>query len=121
MKLTSRLLKSKGACTEQVDLFRELGGDKVPITLALVEEHASKFDWNWAARHLLSEAYWAEYEHVQRSAWAEYERVKGLAWAEYERVTGPALAEYEHVRRLAWAEYERACAKTFWQLWEKEN
>ncbi len=107
LKITSRLLRSKGACAEQVAVFKELGGDKKELTRALFLKHAGKFDLDWAANNLLSPTQKAEYERVARPAWAEYERVTGPAWAEYERVTGPALAKYTRVAGPALVEYER--------------
>ena len=108
MRITSEFLRSKGACENQVKLFESLSGDSLELTEALCVEHANKFDWEWAARNLLSDA-----------AWAEYERVCAPARAEYVRVRDAARAEYERVRDPAWAEYERVCAATFFKLWNK--
>ena len=131
-KLTSRKLKLLGACSSQIALFKELGRDTKEITLALCVKHASQFDWNWAAKHLLSPPALAEYERVKAPALAEYkrveapalakyERVEAPALAEYKRVEAPALAEYERVKAPALAEYERMQARTFWMLYQKEN
>ena len=109
-KLTSRKLELLRACSSQVALFKELGGDTKEITTALCIKYADQFDWNWAARHLLSPPAWAEYERVRAPAWAEYKRVEAPVWAEYKRVEAPALAEYKRVN-----------AKTFWTLYQKEN
>ena len=79
--LTLTALKKKGACSEQVALFRKMFGRSVEITEALCVEHASVFSWGWAARNLL-----------MAPAWAEYDRVTAPARAEYERVAAPALA-----------------------------
>lgn len=45
--LTLATLKSKGACVEQVALFRKMFGKSVQITEALCVEHASAFSWGW--------------------------------------------------------------------------
>ena len=103
-----RLLKASrlvelGACSSQVEKFRELWGDQVYVTVPRMVAVADKFDWNWGARRLLSVPAWAEYKRVHAAAWAEYKRVHAPALAEYERVRAPALAEYERVRAAAWA------------------
>ena len=90
-KITSRLLKLKGACSEQVELFKSLGGDTKPLTLELCLEHADKFDWSWAAQYLLSPAAYAEYDRVRAAAYAEYDRVRAAARAEYDRVAAAAF------------------------------
>ena len=89
-RITARMLQSKGACAEQVETFRRLWPRGVVPTEALAIEHASTFDFQWAATNLLG-----------GPALAECERVCGPALAEYERVRGPALAEYKRVRGLA--------------------
>ena len=140
--MTSRKLRLAGACSEQIALFKALGGDKKKITAKLCAAHASQFDWNWAARYLLSPEKHAEYERIITQAWAEYrciiapawaeyrriyalalaeyERTTAPAWAEYERTTAPARAEYERIRDTAWAEYQRTTAVTFWKLYSAQ-
>ena len=73
--MTSRTLKlqtliDKGACTEQVDLFRASFGEVVEVTESRCAEHACAFAWDWASRCLLSASAEAEYERVRASAWA---------------------------------------------------
>ena len=101
--LELQTLVNNGACAEQVRLFREKFGESVFVTEDLCVSVAREFDFNWAARHLLSPAALDEYERVTAPAWAEYERVKASARAEYERVTAPALAEYERATAAAFA------------------
>jgi hypothetical protein len=121
IKITSRLLKSKRACAEQVALFKELGGDTKLLTKELFLTHVSKFNIQWAVNNLLTSAQRAEYKRVSGPAVAEYERVRGLAYAEYERVSGPAVAEYKRVRGLAWAEYERVSGLALWNALNLEE
>ena len=64
MKITKRLLQSKGACTSQVVLFAETFPHGTEITEAVCLSVADKFDWNWAAQNLLSPESYAEYERV---------------------------------------------------------
>ena len=91
MKLYARDLQAAKACPEQVALFRAHFGDGGTVTLAKVRKAALLFNWDWAARFLLSPA-----------SRAEYARVKVLARAEYDSVTVPAWVEYERVRASAW-------------------
>ncbi len=119
--LELQTLVNNGACAEQVKLFREKFGESVLVTEDLCVSVAREFYFDWAAKHLLSPAAWAEYERAVVSARAEYERIKApalyeykcvvaLAWAEYERVTESARAEQKHVTESAQAEYKRVAA-----------
>ena len=68
MKLTAKELESKGACASQVALFRSLFGEEVEITEELCAEHASAFDFDWAARNLLTAAALVEYGKIMAAA-----------------------------------------------------
>ena len=95
--LTRKDLRAADACDKQVKLFEQHFGDGGTVTLAKVRKVASLFDWNWAARYLLSPA--------RR---AECNRVTASAWAEYDRVIAPARAEYERAKASAWfAEWKK--------------
>ncbi len=91
--LTLQTLIDKGACSEQVELFRATFGESVRVTQRLCVSVADAFSWPWAARHLLSAPASAEYERVTAPAWAEYKRVTAAARAEYERVTARTFAK----------------------------
>jgi hypothetical protein len=119
-RITSELLRRRGACRSQVELFIALGGDSLELTEALCLEHAEKFNFYWAANHLLTSGALVEYEHVRRGAQAKYEHIQQSAWAEYEHIRQAALmarADYLHVQPTAWAEYQRACASAFFRAW----
>lgn len=90
--LTLTTLKKKGACKEQVVLFRELFGKSVEITEALCVEHAAAFSWRWAANNLLTAAAMAEYDRMKAAAEVKYLRVAAAAEVEYKRVTAAAWA-----------------------------
>jgi hypothetical protein len=84
--MKSRILKVKqleeaSACSDRVDLFKELFGDEVKVTVSLAKKHYNKFDWDWAANYLLSVPARAEYKKVIASARAEYKKVIASAWA----------------------------------------
>jgi len=103
MKLTAEMLRKKGACDEQVELFVELFGESANVTQKLAMTHATKFDWDWAAKKLLSRAKYTEYCKVCGPAWAEYRKARDAAWAEFDKVCDAARAEYDNVRGPAWA------------------
>ena len=120
MKLHIQTLIDKGACSNQVELFRAMFGESVNVTQELCVSVADKFDFEWTALQLLTPTAQAEYERVRAQAWAEYERVEAPVRAKYERVEAPARAEYERVRASAWAEKERVMASTFAELYNAE-
>jgi cell division septum initiation protein DivIVA len=101
-KLTTQDLQRAKACRSQIDLFREHFGEGGTVTLVKVRKVAHLFNWDWAARRLLSHSASAEYERVTASAQAEYDRLSAPAWAEYDRVRASALAEYDRVTASAW-------------------
>ena len=119
--LTIKDLRAADACEKQVKLFEQHFGDGGTVTLAKVRKVASLFDWNWAARYLLSPARRAEYERIVAPALAKYERVGVSATAEYERIVAPAWAEYERIVAPAWAEYERVRASAWFAGWKKDH
>ena len=121
MKLYARDLQAAKACPEQVALFRAHFGDGGTVTLAKVRKVAPLFNWDWAARFLLSPASWAEYERVKVLARAEYDSVTVPAWAQYERVMGSALAERERVTVPGWAQYERVRALAWFSGWKRDQ
>ena len=119
--LTLQTLIDKGACSKQVELFRVRFGKSVHVTQRLCVSVADAFDWNWAARHLLSKPARAECRRVTAPARAEYERVRAAALAEYKRVTAATRAEYERVTAAAWAEYDRVAARTFAKFYNEDK
>jgi hypothetical protein len=110
MRITSKLLKRKRACREQVALFEKLFPNGVEVTEAICVAHADKFNFHWAAENLLSAPALAEYERIEAPAWAEYMRSLAAAWDEYGRSLAAAWDEYGRSRAAAWAEYGRSRA-----------
>ena len=106
-ELKLQTLIDRGACADQVALFRAKFGESVDVTHELCASVASEFDFCWAARNLLPPAAYAEYARVRAPAYAKYKRVTAPAYAKYKRVTAPDYAEYKRVTDAAYAEYER--------------
>ena len=91
-ELKLQTLIDRGACADQVALFRAKFGESVDVTSELCESVASVFDFEWAARNLLPPAAYAERERVMAPAYAEYKRVRDAAYAEYMRVIAREFA-----------------------------
>ena len=82
MKITLKQLADAKACREQRELFARTFGKSVEVTRELCVSVADKFDFEWAATHLLSAQALAEYKRDKAAAWAEYERAKVQAFAD---------------------------------------
>ena len=108
--ITYRMLKAKGACYTQVELFKKTFPEGAKLSVELAVSVASKFDFDWAARNLLSEASRAAYEEAVAPLWAAYEEAVAPLWAAYKEAKAPL-----------WAAYEEAKAKLFAELYIKEN
>ncbi len=124
--ITAKQLEAMKACEKQIRIFREKFGESVSFTSEAEAKEtaaifAAVFDFDWAAKNMLREEAWAEYERATGAALAEYERATGPALAEYERATGPAWAEYKRATGAARAEYERATGAAFASaFWKQE-
>ncbi len=94
MKIHLQTLIDNGACASQTDLFRKMFGDSVNVTQKLCVSVADKFDFGWAADHLLTSPERAEYERITAPAWADYQRARAAAQADFERIRAAALADY---------------------------
>ena len=88
-KITLAQLTAANACAEALAHFQATVGAEVEITEALAVEQAARWDWDWAARHLLS----AQHERVYQEAKAPYERAYEEARAQHERVYREAKAQ----------------------------
>lgn len=71
IRISGRMLQAKGACKDQRDLFNATFGASVIVTPTVFDEHASKFNWDWAAENLLSALARAEYDRVRAPTFAK--------------------------------------------------
>ena len=117
MKLKLENLVKLRACWQALDLFENLFGKEVELTLDLCLEHGPKFDMDWAAENLLKPEARAEYLKARAAAWAEYRKVRDSALAEYEKLEAAAWAEYRKARAPALAEYKKGEATAFFNAW----
>ena len=115
MKITKRLLESKGACEEQVELFAQLFPKGVVLTKELCVEHAQRFDWDWAAEHLLEARAWEQYNKTRAPAWEQYIKIDVTAWEQYMKIEAPAWEQYKNITDPAYEQYKKQCAIAFYE------
>ena len=93
MKLSAKLLESKGACPDQVELFRKLFGERdVTVTSKLCRAHADQFDWHWAAKHLLPIPASKAYQEATAQALKAYQEAYATALKAYQEAYATAFA-----------------------------
>ena len=109
-EITLQQLVDKRACSPQVQLFIELFGTRVDVTVQAVVAITNRFDWGWAVQNLLSTAAQSEYYKVCVAAWSEYNKARAAARSEYYKVCVAARSEYYKVRAAARNECDKACA-----------
>ena len=104
--ITLAQLRQARACSEQCDLFEQMFGKQVTVTVELAREHSAIFDWDWAASRLLSPADYEAYRAAVAPALATYKVTTDSAWMAYRAAVAPALATYKVTRDSAWATYK---------------
>ena len=73
MKITLRQLKLLGACTSQVELFKEIFGTEVILTEEIVKKHGAKFDITWLANKMLTDEKFDDYEAKRNTLDDDYD------------------------------------------------
>jgi hypothetical protein len=127
MKITLRQLKLLGACTSQINLFKEIFGTEIEITEDIVNKHGAKFDTDWLAKNVLpSEKYadyrakraplYADYKAKCDLLYADYKAKCDLLYADYEAKLDSLCADYKAKRELLHAEYEAKRELIFWEV-----
>jgi hypothetical protein len=106
--ITTRFLRSLGACSDQVELFKRLYPNGVRrITTPTVRRALREgLDVVWLLGRL-SPTLLAEYDRQIAPLWAEYDRQIAPLWAEYKCQIAPLWAEYDRQIAPIWAEHER--------------
>jgi hypothetical protein len=97
--ITADMLREKQACADQLRVFEERFPNGAEVSEALARELALVFDWEWAAKALLSP-----------SASKAYNEATALAWEAYNEATAPASKAYNEATALAWEAYNEAKA-----------
>ena len=116
-----------GACKKQCDKFQALFGESVTFRskrkfIAACIEHASTFDFSWAAGVFLNTAACVEYARVTRSAFAAYHHATVQRSTLPERIAASLSAALDGARVAAFLAYERVRAIAFAEAyWNQEN
>ncbi len=113
--ISARTLEQLHACSPQVALFRETFGEgEVTVTLKLAVDHASLFNWEWAAITLLhSPGAWGAFERAMAAADEAYDCATTAADEAYDCATAAAKEAYDRATAAAKEAYDRASA-TAW-------
>lgn len=127
--ITLDRLRQAEACKSQRDLFRELFGESVTVTEAIVSRHARDFNWRWAARYLLPDSAWNEYQDVIAGHQNALSQGGNEAWQTYMTACHDsslsvadhrgALKKFEDARDAVWLRYEKNVALTWLGMAEK--
>src|SRR5208282_4564102 len=115
MHLTYRKLKLAGACSQQLERFRELFPDGVDVTAAVCASVAKEFDWDWA-KNLLPSRLRDDYEAKLDLLWDDYEAKFAPLLDDYEAKCAPLRADYEAKCALLRADHDAKCASLFGSL-----
>jgi len=117
MKITYEQLQKLRACIGQLKLFQTLFGDEVEVTRELIIEHAEKFDWDWAAGHLLSRKKYEDYEAKRQPIYEDYrEKIKPIYedyWEKRKQIDEdywekrkPIFEDYQAKRKQIYEDYQ---------------
>ena len=108
--ITARLLRARGACHEQVQLFRKTFPEGTPVTLSACRKAAKAgLLLDWAADNLLSAAAWKVYNEARAAAHQVCDEAKAAAWVCNEA----GVAAYKI--------YDEAKAPAFYCAWKSQK
>jgi hypothetical protein len=103
-RITARWLRSRGACSDQVKVFKKQWPKGALLRKAtLLKAARLKLDLDWFAN-----------EYLSAPARKAYDEATAPAWKAYEEATAPAWKAYEEARATAWKAYEEARATALW-------
>jgi hypothetical protein len=119
VNITLALLKSKGACANQVALFKQhFGEGPAPLDDATAIKMARVFDFSWAADNLLSEEGRKAYKEAMAALRKAYEESRAALWKAYEEAEAPLWKAYEEAKAPLWKAYKEAEAP-LWKAYEE--
>jgi hypothetical protein len=110
MTITLKQLRLKGACWEQADPFKAAFGEAVEVTMDNALKYADKFDWTWAAEHLLPAPAETAYWEATAPARKAYEEAMATARKAYEEAVAPVWKAYWEAMATAGKAYREAVA-----------
>lgn len=111
--ITYQILEAKGACQEQVILFKEAFPNGAPLTIEAALSVADKFNWGWAASKFLSEKGLKAYKEARTLALKAYKEADALAWEACGEAKTTGGKSYWGAMVPAWKAYSEARALAF--------
>lgn len=123
-------LLHRGACSDYRDLFiNSWGTGEVLVTMALAIEQAQRWDWEWAARYLLTEDEKGQWRDKVRPAQDAYNTATSAVFAATDEGRDRAEREADEVRRgytdpnsdAAWEAHGKVREDIVAPLYEAEN
>ena len=118
MTITLKQLRLKGACWEQAQLFEAAFGEAVEVTMDNAVKYADKFNWQWAAEHLLLATALKAYEEAMATAGKAYQKAMATAGKAYREAVAPAGKAYREAMATVWKAYLEAVAPA-WKAYEE--
>lgn len=100
--ITLKMLEDAEACSSQIKEFKERFGDSVKVTKELCLSVVEVFDWQFAARHFLSDTGRIHYYCQRVPLWEEYKLKR---------------TSFSHHSASLWEEY---LAVLFWKLYNND-
>ena len=142
--ITARLLRARGACAEQVQVFREMFPQGTPVTLADCRKAVKAgLDFNWAANYLLTSDAWKVYQEAAAAANKVYNEAVATAYHVYNEAVAaackvcdeavaparniyidavsPAHNIYGEAVATAWKVYDEAAVVAFYRAWKSQK
>jgi hypothetical protein len=108
--LTLARLEALNACRPQLAEFKRRFGAGGEATLEKCLSVAQVFDWDWAARYLLSPAAKRAYNEAMAPARRAYNEAKAAAGRAYNEAMAAADHAYNEAMAAAWRAYNEAKA-----------
>jgi hypothetical protein len=125
--ITYEQLKSKRACEDGLELFKETFPKGISVTskeelVAIAKKYGKGPVYiYWAAEKLLLENYYDKYKEVEQQAGDEYLEVKNQAYIECKIVKQLSDDEYKIVKQQARDEYLEVRAIVFAELYYQQE
>ena len=102
------ILKKHDACRSQIKLFTKHFPDGAPLTVEAALSVSTVFDWNWAAKNLLTALNRDAYDAAVKPALEAYSAATKPAFDAHEAAMKPALEAYNAAMKPARDAYEAA-------------
>ena len=102
------ILKKHDACQPQIELFTKQFPDGAPLTVEAALSVSTVFDWNWAAKNLLTALNRDAYDAAVKPALEAYSAATKPAFDAHEAAMKPALEAYNAAMKPALEAYNAA-------------